>query len=68
MTRTFCDRCARDITTEKSGRVEGVEDADVEGQGATTELADLCERCYLAFRAWLQITVPNHHSSGDTGE
>jgi hypothetical protein len=70
MTRTFCDRCGLDITAVKSGRVEGVDDADVDGQGAVSDVADLCEPCYLDFRAWLHTTtalVPQINGS-DTGE
>ena len=55
MTKMFCDRCGAELPKGlKSGHVDGIEDADVDGSGPFSDVADLCPSCYRAFRAWLK--------------
>lgn len=54
MTKQFCDRCHTDMTSKVSGRLDGVADADTNGNGKVTDRWDLCTTCYRAVRAFVQ--------------
>lgn len=55
MTIQYCDRCGVELPEgEQSGAVNGVEDADENGDGAVTFQADVCTRCYQEFIAWVK--------------
>jgi hypothetical protein len=58
MTKHYCDRCGCDLTGKTSGAIQGVKDADDQGQGMVTDGAKcLCRRCYLAVWKFLR-TAP----------
>ncbi len=50
MTRQFCDRCGKDITGKKAGRVTAIGDADEDGNGDVDWIGDLCPPCFAEAR------------------
>lgn len=53
MTKSFCDRCGKDITGITSACVSGIADADADGGGTITLSRDLCVQCYATFAEWV---------------
>lgn len=56
MIKTFCDRCGKETTGEKHGSINGVEEADDNGDG-TNQAPDcfdiICDACFESWRAWM---------------
>lgn len=44
----YCDRCGRDVSGEPSSAIQGIADADRDGNGTVTHMFDICEECYDA--------------------
>lgn len=45
--REFCDRCGKEVTGQQSGAINGVDDADRNGDGTVTHIFNvLCLGCY----------------------
>ena len=54
MRKQLCDLCGADITLVRSCSIQGINDADVEGNGAINDAFDACVRCYRAWRRWMR--------------
>lgn len=69
MIRTFCDRCGTETTGDQHGAINGIEDADDNGNG-TNQANDcfdiICATCYLAWRAWMR--QPSDSAMNDSPE
>lgn len=52
MRRDYCDRCGADITDRASSSVQGIKEADLDGNGTITDGGAVCRKCYRLFRAW----------------
>jgi hypothetical protein len=68
MIRLFCDRCGAETTGRSHGSINGVEEADDQGNG-TNQACDcfdvVCDDCFVAWQQWMH---PNRLTaeSGDT--
>jgi len=54
MTKQFCELCAADVTDKRTGALSGIDDADDDGSGTSTDFYEhLCMKCYRAWKAWM---------------
>lgn len=54
MTIQYCDRCGVELVKgEQSAAINGVPDADEEGNGTVEQHLDVCLLCYREFKTWL---------------
>ncbi len=52
--REFCDRCGEEVTGKVTGAFQGIDDADRDGNGTTTDSWDiLCQSCYSTIKAFI---------------
>ena len=60
MIKTFCDRCERETTGEKHGAINGIDDANDNGDG-TNQAPDcfdiVCRECFDAWRTWMKPPI-----------
>jgi hypothetical protein len=70
MIKTFCDRCRKETTGEPHGAINGIVDANDNGDG-TNQVPDcfdiVCEACFAAWRAWMKPCTNCGHVDAHDG-
>jgi hypothetical protein len=51
--RMYCDVCGADTTDKRSSALDGIREADWEGNGEVTDHFDVCVRCYNKWKRFI---------------
>jgi hypothetical protein len=56
--KELCDRCGVDLTEKHSAAINGIRDADRDGNGTVTDALEiLCPKCYRAIWKFARTKV-----------